>query len=590
MLVLTAAFVYAGDVISRAGDLYVDGTLGVSTTSPGEKLEVIGNINATGGDICITGGNCLSSISGGVGVDTNASTECSAGEYLDGNGQCINFNATVQSLDTNTDTNASTECADGEYLDGSGQCLNFNNTVAGLGGNLTGSGQANKVAFWTDSGTLSSDIFFHWNDSQRRLGIGTQTPEMRVEIKNGNLLLDAARGVFMRDILGTPRRAYVNNAGQYLIIGEPFANAWSKIEYWTGGGRRMIVEHNNVSINNSVFFVDTLNEKVGINTDSPNTALEVVGNASIDGNTFVVDDVNNRVGVGTSSPSSKLHVVGTETTLENNAGTVDLVLDASSNQRTNVIFKDAGVTNGVIGHDATNDRFVFANGLSFLSDHIMSINTNTKRVGIGTLTPGVGSLVVNGLGGTVAAFTSSANSGPSIRMDGGTDFDILSTKSGDIFGNNKLIIRDTTNQKNMLTIVANSGNIGIGTSSPTQQLEMQGGQFLINSTSNVMKIQEANAGLNTYIRFSDVTGADFGLVGISAGLNTFDLYAQGLTNNLNLGAGGALAIVVNATTAGEVEIKSVSGDGTGKVVCVKADKSLGTCSAGTITSSSCTCV
>lgn len=60
---------------------YFEGSMGLGTNSPGEKLEVVGNINSTGGDICITGGNCLSTVSGGgeyastAAGWTNSSTE-----------------------------------------------------------------------------------------------------------------------------------------------------------------------------------------------------------------------------------------------------------------------------------------------------------------------------------------------------------------------------------------------------------------------------------------------------------------------------------------------------------------------------------
>lgn len=43
-------------------NVYVNGNVGIGTSTPGETLEVVGNINSTTGDICITGGNCLSEV------------------------------------------------------------------------------------------------------------------------------------------------------------------------------------------------------------------------------------------------------------------------------------------------------------------------------------------------------------------------------------------------------------------------------------------------------------------------------------------------------------------------------------------------
>ncbi len=45
--------------------------IGIGTGTPGEELEVVGNINSTGGDICISGGMCLSQASSGNGDVTD---------------------------------------------------------------------------------------------------------------------------------------------------------------------------------------------------------------------------------------------------------------------------------------------------------------------------------------------------------------------------------------------------------------------------------------------------------------------------------------------------------------------------------------
>ncbi|MFH1212265.1 MAG: hypothetical protein V1659_05060 [Candidatus Woesearchaeota archaeon] len=50
-----------GTNVSQANTLSImGGKVGIETVSPGEALEVAGNINVTSGDICIEGGNCLS--------------------------------------------------------------------------------------------------------------------------------------------------------------------------------------------------------------------------------------------------------------------------------------------------------------------------------------------------------------------------------------------------------------------------------------------------------------------------------------------------------------------------------------------------
>jgi len=62
------------DVFISSGDLIMGGgNAGFGTFNPGERVDVLGNINASG-DVCITGGNCLSDISGATTFDQDVNT------------------------------------------------------------------------------------------------------------------------------------------------------------------------------------------------------------------------------------------------------------------------------------------------------------------------------------------------------------------------------------------------------------------------------------------------------------------------------------------------------------------------------------
>lgn len=66
-------------------NLYVNGSVGINTTTPNKKLDVVGDIHATG-DICtdVSGGKCLSNVSSGSGggyefvFNDNGSATCVA--------------------------------------------------------------------------------------------------------------------------------------------------------------------------------------------------------------------------------------------------------------------------------------------------------------------------------------------------------------------------------------------------------------------------------------------------------------------------------------------------------------------------------
>jgi hypothetical protein len=139
----------------------------------------------------------------------------------------------------------------------------------------------------------------------------------------------------------------------------------------------------NVAVDTNTFFVDTVNDRVGVGTTTPGSTLEVVGNVAVDTNTFFVDSVNDRVGIGTSSPGSALDVVG-NVAVDTNTFFVDSV-----NDRVGIGTSSPGSALDVVGNVAVDTNTFFVD----------SVN---NRVGVGTTSPAQ-KLDVNGnikLGGS----------------------------------------------------------------------------------------------------------------------------------------------------------------------------------------------
>jgi len=170
-----------------------------------------------------------------------------------------------------------------------------------------------------------------------------------------------------------------------------------------------------------------------------------------DGNTIVsdtvyVDEPNNRVGIGTTSPSTKLHVSGGDIRiddterLEFGAGGVRINNDAAGRMYQRAPLGFYWETNG---------------------GYRMVLNSS-GNVGIGTTSPSSRLDVLTSSSGPVATLKNTSSTGGSgLAVYGGTGS-----------GSNILTLYDK--DSNQRLEVTGEGNVGIGTTSPSARLEVQG--------------------------------------------------------------------------------------------------------------------
>jgi hypothetical protein len=70
-------------------------------------------------------------------------------------------------------------------------------TISATGGGITGSGAANKVAFWSGTSALSSNSNFHWDNTNSRLGIKSTSPNTSLAVAGGaHVTKELACGLF----------------------------------------------------------------------------------------------------------------------------------------------------------------------------------------------------------------------------------------------------------------------------------------------------------------------------------------------------------------------------------------------------------
>jgi len=201
-------------------------------------------------------------------------------------------------------------------------------------------------------------------------------------------------------------------------------------------------------------------------------SLTVTGDVTVDTNTLKVDSTNNRVGVNTSSPNATLDVripsgsnpavtitnLGTGPSLlvedETSADTTPFVVDGTGNVGIGVLSPSAKLevlssnTTGIkITHTGAGDSFLVEDAAS--TDSTPFVIDSTGNVGIGITSATAAKLDVQVSSGTAMRITNSG-SGESFRVEDATG--------------------DTTP-----FVIAADGNIGMGTATPSARLHITDG-------------------------------------------------------------------------------------------------------------------
>lgn len=188
-------------------------------------------------------------------------------------------------------------------------------------------------------------------------------------------------------------------------------------------------------------------------------AIQFLNNVNADSGVLYVDAINDRVGIGTTSPSKLLTLEGANTPaieITDTTNTVTLNISAA-NSRANV-------------------GTVTSHPLRFLTDDTerMRILASTGNVGIGTTTPGEKLEVYNN-GSDVAV---------KIHEDAGTHQAKLHLRRGgsdwELINDNHFTIEGEGTERFRITT---AGNVGIGTTSPSEKLEVEGNIFPASNVS-----------------------------------------------------------------------------------------------------------
>ena len=232
---------------------------------------------------------------------------------------------------------------------------------------------------------------------------------------------------------------------------------------------------------------DTISIPSGVTLSNAGTntfaSATITGDLTVDTNTLFVDSSNNRVGIGTTSPQRILHIHDSQPYLQ---------LTSSSTGTTST----DGFQLIVSGSEAVLMQRENS-PMSFYTNNTEKCRiTSTGNFGIGTTSPA----------NNLHIFTDASGEGILVKSTGNTYNDIIGDANRSGAGNNLVRFRgnwngnavamiaisagdDTTNKddgrlefftsasgssQNKRMVIEPNGNVGIGTSSPTQTLDVSG--------------------------------------------------------------------------------------------------------------------
>ena len=334
----------------------------------------------------------------------------------------------------------------------------------------------------------------------------------------------------------------------------------------------LTVGSHDVAFDSPTFVVDNSNSRVGLGTASPSVPVDIVGdvkmsaNLTVDTNTLVVDSSNNRVLVASSTAvtgttTAKLQINGTDNagstisigrfSANANAPTLQFIKSRNGTVGSNTVVQDgdnlgeisfaasdgsdtatlaAKIFGEVDGTPGSNDMpgrltfFTTADGASSPTERMRIDSNGNFMVGATTAIDsdsGRGNITLNGSSNAMFNFGVGGSQKGYIYHNG-TYLRISNTQSGDL----QLQTADTARMT-----IDSSGNVGIGTSSPTAKLDVRGSvnseQAVFTGASNsgrglslqtaasggqqdagvVFDAQDTESGANPYIQLK-VAGAD----------------------------------------------------------------------------------
>lgn len=338
-----------------------------------------------------------------------------------------------------------------------------------------------------------------------------------ISTTGGNLVFETSSGT---------ERARIDSVGRLMVnTTSPFANAAITVVGLSGTNVSAVIK----STDNQAWLSvqDDASGTYGalFGTDS-DAGLDIILADSSATNRLVID-TSGKVGIGTDNPDRKLHVKDSTIVVSEFEGTntgslMDLVNSNASQLYNGIRFTQGTSSKMAITHiaDGTTKGYIQIGNSWAAGSEILVVDGRTSKVGIGTASP-AGKLHVSDNGSDTNILISNTGSGQAtVGLDAsngdfsGSDYMVLRQNndlSGDITmfqsaGNFHLRSQISGAIVSALTMQRSTGNIGIGTDTPKQQLHVSGGTTAGDVTKMVIGATGGNA--ESYLYLAELFSGD----------------------------------------------------------------------------------
>ena len=515
-------------MLTVAGDSTISGNVGIGTTSPGYKLSVDDNTVTTVPKTLLQFDAGSIADNGGYNIDFRVSSNNTADRFVSrirgirestGALSQLSFwtesgNALEQRMTIRASGNVGIGTDDPISKLQVGTVLSSNKlTIGGYygqgGGHLAyRSGHGSNSSVWdtaiisaTDDGNYNGKIEFKTTNSggntgavpntkmiikaNGNVGIGTTLPGSKLEV---NVIDDGFDDIDVLQLKRTWATGSGSDRAHGILFSDPNSRMATIYADRTNSGSNynsdLLFATNTGTSGTSLStkMVIKAGGDVGIGTDAPATLLHVKGGADDNESLLYVENTHSTG--GTQYPSAMF----TNTNGDHSFGTIAEFRtgNVSGNDRPSILFTNGATTNNwSVGQGvySANDNFAIGfrtahpGVVSAWADPKLVINTS-GNVGIGTTSPAT-KFVVSDAGGTGLEITpEDANTRISLVAYDRLDFAYRELN----FDGYNYSFRTSGNVK---AVMLNTGNVGIGTTSPSQKLHLQNGILLVNSNTPV---------------------------------------------------------------------------------------------------------